>query len=614
MDSYTNHLLGYIENLSSRQRRIGWMVLDIFCLLLGILTSYFILWNIIPSNFSQFILYGIVTFIAYEIMGTFLKLYLTFNRYSNISTLFTLFLIMFLANVIGGIVMLVFMRAFSIRFIFLTGLISGIMVFALRTLWQLIYSRRKKYQKSEDELERVVVIGAGDGGSIFMDNHIRNPQNLEVIAILDQNPAKHGLLLGGVKILGDIDLLPSLVKEFGVTKVVVAIPTIKPEEYEKILKITSPLKIILYKMPNVEKVVQGTYKPLLTQNRVNIADLLGRQEIALNESKLRKEIEGKVIAITGAGGSIGSEIARQVSKHNPKRVILIGHGENSIYLIYQELSKLINMVEYAPVIADIKDYERILGIFQEEQPDIVYHAAAHKHVPLMEMNPVEAFTNNILGSYNVAKAVDAAKVSKMVMISTDKAVNPPNVMGASKRVAELIVTGFDKMSESVYCAVRFGNVLGSRGSVIPVFEKQIKEGGPVTVTDFRMTRYFMTIPEASQLVIYAGAYAQNGEVFILDMGEPVKILDLARKIILLSGYTEEEIEIVESGIRPGEKLYEELLTSSELVDRQVHEKIFVGKVADIPLSETLKFVESLKTDDSDQLRDSIIQFANNSIN
>ncbi|AXY25290.1 polysaccharide biosynthesis protein [Suicoccus acidiformans] len=614
MDSYTNHLLGYIENLSSRQRRIGWMVLDIFCLLLGILTSYFILWNIIPSNFSQFILYGIVTFIAYEIMGTFLKLYLTFNRYSNISTLFTLFLIMFLANVIGGIVMLVFMRAFSIRFIFLTGLISGIMVFALRTLWQLIYSRRKKYQKSEDELERVVVIGAGDGGSIFMDNHIRNPQNLEVIAILDQNPAKHGLLLGGVKILGDIDLLPSLVKEFGVTKVVVAIPTIKPEEYEKILKITSPLKINLYKMPNVEKVVQGTYKPLLTQNRVNIADLLGRQEIALNESKLRKEIEGKVIAITGAGGSIGSEIARQVSKHNPKRVILIGHGENSIYLIYQELSKLINMVEYAPVIADIKDYERILGIFQEEQPDIVYHAAAHKHVPLMEMNPVEAFTNNILGSYNVAKAVDAAKVSKMVMISTDKAVNPPNVMGASKRVAELIVTGFDKMSESVYCAVRFGNVLGSRGSVIPVFEKQIKEGGPVTVTDFRMTRYFMTIPEASQLVIYAGAYAQNGEVFILDMGEPVKILDLARKIILLSGYTEEEIEIVESGIRPGEKLYEELLTSSELVDRQVHEKIFVGKVADIPLSETLKFVESLKTDDSDQLRDSIIQFANNSIN
>ena len=405
-------------------------------------------------------------------------------------------------------------------------------------------------------------------------------------------------------------------KQHGKLEAIVAIPSLTPSEYELILEICNRNGVEVFKMPKVEEVIQGVYQPKQAMRKVNISDLLGRKEIKLDETKLRNELEGKTILITGAGGSIGSEIVRQVTKFNPKRVILLGHGENSIYLIYHELLKLKTFTEFRPVIADVQDYDRILEVFEEEKPDIVYHAAAHKHVPLMESNPVEAFKNNILGTYNVAKAVDAAKLPKMVLVSTDKAVNPPNVMGATKRVAELIITGMNEKSQSNYCAVRFGNVLGSRGSVIPVFEKQIAEGGPITVTDFRMTRYFMTIPEASRLVIYAGAYANGGEVFILDMGDPVKIVDLAKKMILLSGHKENEIEIVESGIRPGEKLYEELLTSTELVGNQLNEKIFIGKVAQMPIEEIDIFIQGLKEsiDDSRKLKKEIIIFANQSAN
>ncbi|EAC2688492.1 polysaccharide biosynthesis protein, partial [Listeria monocytogenes] len=293
------------------------------------------------------------------------------------------------------------------------------------------------------------------------------------------------------------------------------------------------------------------------------------------------------ILVTGAGGSIGSEICRQVIQFNPKKLVLLGHGENSIYLIDRELKINFkdNITEIVPVIADIQDREKMFEIMNEVKPDIVYHAAAHKHVPLMEYNPKEAVKNNIYGTKNTAEAAKAAKVKNFVMVSTDKANNPPNVMGATKRISEMIVTGLNEKGCTKFSAVRFGNVLGSRGSVIPVFREQIAKGGPITVTDFRMTRYFMTIPEASRLVIQSGALAKGGEIFILDMGEPVKIVDLAKNMIRLSGYSEEEIEIIETGIRPGEKLYEELLLDKERNDEAVFEKIFVGNIKGYSLEE-----------------------------
>lgn len=610
--SFSYAMVEFVEKLSSKQKRVIWSVGDLLSFALAAFFTYLIFYQIVELNFVQIIVYISISYLVFIILCHLSLLDVRLNRYSGINEYIQLMGVTLLSALSASFSLSLIFHIFSWRFSIISYIITFILIMASRMLWQSMYYSRFKFHSNQNGKRKVVVVGAGDGGSIFMNNYHRNPMNLEILAILDKDPNKHGKIISGIKVLGDIDLIPELSDKFGKFEIIVAIPSIKPAEYEDILKLVNPLNIKLYKMPPVEDVLQGLYRPLRTTNKVNIADLLGRKEVVLDESKLRAEIEGKTIAITGAGGSIGSEISRQISRLGPRRVILIGHGENSIYQIYHELIKQQSMTDYVPVIADIQDYERILQILETEEPDILYHAAAHKHVPLMEYNPVEAFKNNILGTFNVAKAVDKAGVNKMVMISTDKAINPPNVMGATKRVAELIVTGFNQQSQSNYSAVRFGNVLGSRGSVIPVFEQQIQNGGPVTVTDFRMTRYFMTIPEASRLVIYSGAFAEGGEVFVLNMGDPVKILDLAKKLILLSGYTEEEIEIVESGIRPGEKLYEELLTNEETTSKQIDKDIFIGKVVTKPLEETKVFIQSLYNLPPQALKEKIIAFANQS--
>lgn len=362
-------------------------------------------------------------------------------------------------------------------------------------------------------------------------------------------------------------------------------------------------------MPNIEDVIIGKVS---TRNlrEIDIADLLGRNEVELEQTDLGEFFREKIVLVTGAGGSIGSEICRQVSRLNPKKLLLLGHGENSIYLIHRELlQKYGQKIEIVPIIADIQDRELMFDVMKTYRPNYVYHAAAHKHVPLMEYNPKEAVKNNIFGTKNVAEAALAAVVERFVMISTDKAVNPTNVMGATKRAAEMIVTGLNGKGKTKFVVVRFGNVLGSRGSVVPVFKEQVAKGGPLTVTDFRMTRYFMSIPEASRLVIQAGYQAKGGEVFVLDMGNPVNIVDLAEKIIMLSGHTVEEIGIVESGIRPGEKLHEELLSSDERVSEQIHEKIFVGKVIPKSAAEVDNFIKTLLDTDNKALKDKLIAFA-----
>lgn len=362
-------------------------------------------------------------------------------------------------------------------------------------------------------------------------------------------------------------------------------------------------------MPDIESVMTGQLE-VNQLKKVEVEDLLGRAPVELDMAMISKELTHKTILVTGAGGSIGSEICRQICKFSPERIILLGHGENSIYLIHRELNKKYKgQFEIVPVIADVQDRELMFEIMENYQPYVVYHAAAHKHVPLMEYNPKEAVKNNINGTKNTAEAAKSAKVNKFVMISTDKAVNPPNVMGASKRVAEMIIQSLNtEDSVTDFVAVRFGNVLGSRGSVIPLFKEQIAAGGPVTVTHPEMTRYFMTIPEAARLVLQAGALATGGEVFVLDMGKPVKIIDLAKNLIRLSGFKEEDIGIEFSGIRPGEKLFEELLKEDEIHPEQVYEKIYRGKVSEVNRVVLNDFINGLNQTFS---KTQLIDFANN---
>ena len=605
----TDYVIDLVEVLNKQQKQIFWGFFDIASMVLSIIVSYILFYGLINPAPVDYVIYTGLTFLFYQLMIGFWGLNASISRYSKITDFMKIFFGVTISSILSYVICYAFLPLFSIRFIVLFILLTTFLILLPRITWQLIYSRRKK-GNGAGEHRRTFLIGAGDGGALFMNSYQHPTSDLELVGILDNDEKKKGQKLGKIPVLGSYNELPELAKRYRVEKVIVAIPSLDPSEYERILQMCNQLNIKCFKMPKVESVVQGLHPSVSSFQKLDLADLLGRQEIRLDESRIGDEIHGKTILVTGAGGSIGSEICRQVSRFSPERVVLLGHGENSIYLIYHELIRSFQGINYVPIIADIQDYERLLQVFEQYEPAIVYHAAAHKHVPMMERNPKEAFKNNILGTYNVAKAVDAAKVPKMVMISTVKAVNPPNVMGATKRVAELIVTGFNQRSQSTYCAVRFGNVLGSRGSVIPVFERQIAEGGPVTVTDFRMTRYFMTIPEASRLVIHAGAYAKDGEVFILDMGKPVRIYDLAKKMVLLSGHTENEIPIVEVGIRPGEKLYEELLVSTELVENQVMDKIFVGKVNVMPLDKIDQKIEEFRALRGAELKRAIISFAN----
>lgn len=407
---------------------------------------------------------------------------------------------------------------------------------------------------------------------------------------------------------GKIADIPELVRKYKIKKIIIAIPTIGQERLKEINNICHMDGVELLKMPNIEDVMSGELE-VNQLKKVEVEDLLGRDPVELDMDMISNELTNKTILVTGAGGSIGSEICRQVCNFYPERIILLGHGENSIYLINRELrNRFGKNVDIVPIIADVQNRARMFEIMEMYKPYAVYHAAAHKHVPLMEDNPEEAVRNNILGTKNTAEAAKNAEVKKFVMISTDKAVNPPNVMGASKRIAEMIIQSLnDETHRTNFVAVRFGNVLGSRGSVIPLFKSQIEEGGPVTVTHPEMTRYFMTIPEASRLVLQAGALAEGGEVFVLDMGEPVKIVDLARNLIKLSGKKEDDIRITFTGIRPGEKMYEELMNKDEIHPEQVFEKIYRGKVQHMKCNEVEAIIQDIVNDFS---KEKIINYAN----
>ena len=455
-------------------------------------------------------------------------------------------------------------------------------------------------QSTDADMVNTLIIGAGDAGATIAREIERyHKRSRKVIGFIDDDESKFNRLMGGVRILGNRHDIPSIVKENKVKEIIIAMPSVTRNEIRNIMEICSPLKCKVNTLPGMYQLLDD--EVLVSHlHPVSIEDLLERDEVRLDMDIVEHYIRDKVVLVTGAGGSIGSEICRQIMRVGPKQLLLLGHGENSIYLINQELKNIYKDGPIIPIIADIRDKQQLDQIFTQYNPQVVFHAAAHKHVPLMEIQPMAAVLNNIYGTRNVADVAGRHGVERFVMISTDKAVNPTSVMGATKRVAEKVIISMNDTYDTKYITVRFGNVLGSRGSVIPLFKKQIEAGGPVTVTDPEMTRYFMTIPEASQLVLQAGAMGKGGEVFLLDMGEPVKIIDLARNMIRLSGLEpDKDIHIKITGLRPGEKKYEELLTSEEGTNRTNHTKIFEAALDTVDrdwLIDKIAIFDSCETD------------------
>ncbi|EMF0528207.1 polysaccharide biosynthesis protein [Enterococcus hirae] len=548
----------------------------------------------------------------YLFYGSLFKVFIRINRYTNLREIIAIFSSLSASAASSILILLFINRRYSLRLVIFAYLLSLLLIIGSRLIWRIYIETKNMRYVSADSAKNTLIVGAGEGGRILYNSFLgsKTAQDIHVVGFVDDDPNKRNTYLSGKKVLGALKDIPELIEKYDIQMVTIAIPSLSRKKLRRIFELVESACVKVNTMPSIEELASGKIS-VSKLKTIDVVDLLGRDEVKLDIESIKDQITDKVILVTGAGGSIGSEICRQIIQFNPAKLLLLGHGENSIYLIDRELRTHHQNcpTEIVPIIADIQDREKINEIMEQYHPDIVYHAAAHKHVPLMEYNPKEAVKNNIFGTKNVAEAAKAAKVKNFVMVSTDKANNPPNVMGSTKRIAEMIVTRLNEEGCTKFSAVRFGNVLGSRGSVIPVFREQIAQGGPITVTDFRMTRYFMTIPEASRLVIQSGALAKGGEIFILDMSEPVKIVDLAKNMIRLSGYSEDEIEIIETGIRPGEKLYEELLLDKERNDEAVYEKIFVGNIKGYSIQKVMDFVKSLPQDD-EQLAKDIVTFAN----
>jgi len=473
-------------------------------------------------------------------------------------------------------------------------------ILALRVLRRFSYELGEKNRvvakRRRVEFSPALIIGAGRMGATLVKEIVgRRDTELEIRGFIDDDVRKVGGSVGGIKVIGTTTDLPRLVDELKVKRVVIAIDQAQGKEIRRILNICSVLPVKAQIVPNLDEIATGRVSVSRIRD-VQIEDLLGRDPIHLDSDNLIEFLGGKTVMVTGAGGSIGSELVRQIASLRPKKILLVERAEFVLFQISREISARHPEIESVPLIADVCDEPRMREVFERYSPDVVFHAAAHKHVPLMETNSVEAIKNNVFGTRLVGRLAGEFKAGAFVLISTDKAVNPTSVMGASKRVAEIAVQGLDQLFETHFIAVRFGNVLGSAGSVVPIFREQIRNGEAVTVTHRDMTRYFMTIPEASQLVLQAGALGSGGEIFVLDMGRPVKILDLAEDMIRLSGLTPyEDVDIVFSGVRPGEKLFEELEINGENLLKTRHPKIFIGKIATYSRQQVDDILDRLQT-------------------
>jgi FlaA1/EpsC-like NDP-sugar epimerase len=538
------------------------------------------------------------------------KLYKKAWEYASIGEMVIIIKAVTFSILAAGLLQALLFQSVYLRLLSVTWMLHILLIGGSRFFWRVL--RDAQAQKQSDK-RRALIIGAGSAGTMVVRQLLGNPDaELIPVAFIDDNVKKQGLDILGIPVLGGVGRIGSAVAELKVDNIVIAIPSLKQKELRRIYEACSATAAITQTIPLLEDLVTGRVS-VNNLREIQVEDLLGREPVVLDTASISDSISGKVVLVTGAGGSIGSEICRQAAKFSPAKLILLGHGENSIYLIEMELQGLAKErgIELVTEIADLQDANRMRAIMKQHRPQVVYHAAAHKHVPLMERNPEEAVKNNMIGTLNAARAASVSGVETFVMISTDKAVNPTSVMGASKRLAEMIVQYMDKTGYTKFVAVRFGNVLGSRGSVIPLFKQQIAAGGPVTVTHPDMVRYFMTIPEASALVIQAGALARGGEIFVLDMGEPVKIVDLATNLIRLSGHAIEDIGIAFSGIRPGEKLFEELLKDDERQDhKRVHPKIYVGQTATVWMEDIHAIIGSYEFTERNELREKLLALAN----
>ena len=538
--------------------------------------------------------------ISYIVMLLSMHLYTRIWRYAGMREMVAVLIATTLGAGLFYTGMYVFDKSLPRSIYLISWILSTGVIGIGRMILHYIAMRYGGKQSTDDDMVNTLIIGAGDAGATIAREIERyHKRSRKVIGFIDDDESKFNRLMGGVRILGNRHDIPSIVKENKVKEIIIAMPSVTRNEIRNIMEICSPLKCKVNTLPGMYQLLDD--EVLVSHlHPVSIEDLLERDEVRLDMDIVEHYIRDKVVLVTGAGGSIGSEICRQIMRVGPKQLLLLGHGENSIYLINQELKNIYKDGPIIPIIADIRDKQQLDQIFTQYNPQVVFHAAAHKHVPLMEIQPMAAVLNNIYGTRNVADIAGRHGVERFVMISTDKAVNPTSVMGATKRVAEKVIISMNDTYDTKYITVRFGNVLGSRGSVIPLFKKQIEAGGPVTVTDPEMTRYFMTIPEASQLVLQAGAMGKGGEVFLLDMGEPVKIIDLARNMIRLSGLEpDKDIHIKITGLRPGEKKYEELLTSEEGTNRTNHTKIFEAALDTVDrdwLIEKISTFDSCETD------------------
>ncbi len=563
------------------------------------------LWTI---DLMHIIVALIVVLIVYAISFLMFRIHQSLWKYIGVVEAFRIGLSVFVASVVlAFLIIFLSMNSFYISVVFVAGLLSILLMFNVRLAYRLL----RKYTVKPDRdapKENVIIVGAGDGGYILSKEISQNEKmNVNVVGFADDQRVNK--VINGQRVLGSTYDLPELVTKYQISTAYIAIPSATKAEIRRINDICQSLKLKTKIMKEADSLLEDESAAKYPIADISIEDLLGRGEIKLQQNEIGSYIGDKVIAITGAGGSIGSELCRQIVKFKPKQLVMIDINENSLYMLEQEFNRnkvhglMSKDIQVISLIVSIRDYSSVNQVFKQYQPEVVFHAAAHKHVPLMETRPQEAIKNNVFGTNNVIQACIKNKVSRFIMISTDKAVNPTNVMGATKRMTEMLLQANGDNGVTKMAAVRFGNVLGSNGSVIPIFKQQIAEGGPVTITDKNIIRYFMTIPEAAQLVLQAGFYADKGEIFVLDMGEPVKILDLAEKMIRLSGYKPyEDIDIVEIGLRPGEKMFEELHLSGETRTKTKNNLIYKNNVMGITVEqveEKLRTLSDLLQKDAD---------------
>ncbi len=562
------------------------LLLDVFSIFLACTLTYFTIFTQFAFPFKIIAVVGCVYSFLTIFINVLFRHYTIAWQYSTTSE----FIRFLFVNFLTGVLMLLLVQGLGLWLPFLVDLKRANVVIMMMTILCMLFYRllfKEIYMASkgspqtilngDEKSKRILIIGAGDAARIIIANTAQQNKNYSIVGMVDDNPAKVGMVLFGYKVLGTREDILRICNTKQVDIIIMAIPSAYAEDRKNILTICNQTKCQIKTIPSLfELMGHPEHQDLIRE--VKIEDLLEREPVLLDNKEINQLVSGKTVMVTGGGGSIGSELCRQIMRFSPAKLVIVDIYENNAYDIQMELNDLYPHNKPAVLIASIRDKERLEEIFEAYHPQIVFHAAAHKHVPLMEKSPREAVKNNVFGTYNLAKAADKFHVEKFVMISTDKAVNPTNVMGATKRICEMIIQCMETISETDFVAVRFGNVLGSNGSVVPLFKKQIEKGGPLKVTHKEVTRFFMTIPEAAQLVIQAACYAKGGEVFVLDMGKPVKIYDLAENLIRLSGYVpNEDIKIEIIGLRPGEKLYEELLMDCEGLEKTANSKIFIGR-------------------------------------